>query len=55
VFSPFTGIGSEGYEAIRLGRRFYGTELKPSYAQIAARNLRVAEHKRTQGTLFTEA
>jgi hypothetical protein len=32
VFSPFTGIGSEGYEALRLGRRFVGFELKPSYA-----------------------
>jgi DNA modification methylase len=52
VFSPFTGIGSEGYEAIRLGRRFFGTELKPSYAAIAAKNLRAAEHARSQGSLF---
>lgn len=52
VFSPFTGIGSEGYETIRLGRRFLGTELKASYAAVAAKNLRVAEAKRTQGSLF---
>lgn len=51
VLSPFAGIGSEGYEAIRLGRRFIGVELKPSYAALAARNLRTAEQKRTQGTL----
>lgn len=31
VFSPFTGIGSEGVMSIRLGRKFVGTELKPSY------------------------
>jgi hypothetical protein len=31
VFSPFMGIGSEGYEALRAGRRFLGVELKPSY------------------------
>jgi len=31
VFSPFMGIGSEGYCALRLGRRFLGTELKESY------------------------
>ncbi len=43
VFSPFAGIGSEGYEAIRLGRKFIGVELKPLYAKTAARNLRQAE------------
>lgn len=31
VFSPFTGIGSEGVMSIRRGRKFIGTELKPSY------------------------
>lgn len=39
VFSPFTGIGSEGWEAIGLGRQFYGTELKESYYVTAGRNL----------------
>jgi DNA modification methylase len=52
VLSPFTGIGSEGYEAIRLGRRFEGFELKPQYAEVAARNLRRAESLRQQGLLF---
>lgn len=42
VFSPFAGIGSEGYEAIRLGRRFYGCEIKPEYFAEAQRNLRAA-------------
>jgi DNA modification methylase len=52
VLSPFAGIGSEGYEAIRLGRRYLGIELKPGYASVAVKNLRTAEAQRTQGTLF---
>lgn len=55
MVSPLAGIGSEGYEAIRLGRRFIGIELKPSYARVAAQNLRAADALRKQGTLFTEA
>jgi DNA modification methylase len=55
VLSPFAGIGSEGYEAVRLGRRFWGCELKESYARVAAKNLAVAETLRTQGTLFDAA
>lgn len=39
VFSPFTGIGSEGYMSLKLGRRFIGTELKESYFDQAAANL----------------
>lgn len=39
VLSPFMGIGSEGYEAIKLGRRFVGFELKESYYKQAAANL----------------
>lgn len=38
VFSPFTGIGSEGYTALKLGRRFYGCELKDEYYAAAIRN-----------------
>ncbi len=52
VLSPFAGIGSEGYEAVRLGRRFVGIELKPSYWRVAVRNLRRAESDATSLTLF---
>lgn len=31
VFSAFGGVGSEGYVAVELGRRFLGIELKASY------------------------
>jgi len=55
VFSPFAGIGSEGYEALKQGRRFLGVELKPSYAETAVKNLRRAENLvLAQGSLFTE-
>lgn len=39
VWSPFAGIGSEGYVAIQLGRKFIGAELKASYYQLAVKNL----------------
>ncbi len=54
VVSPFAGIGSEGYEAIRNGRRFWGAELKESYARTAAKNLAVAATLQKQQTLFQE-
>jgi hypothetical protein len=43
VFSPFMGIGSEGYMALKAGRRFLGSELKPAYFKQAVKNLRDAE------------
>ncbi len=43
VLSPFMGIGSEGYEAIKAKRRFIGVELKPSYFTTGVKNLRFAE------------
>jgi len=42
VFSPFAGIGSEGYVALQSGRRFLGVELKRSYWASACANLRSA-------------
>jgi DNA modification methylase len=39
IFSPFAGIGSEGFQALRLGRRFMGIELKPGYYDVACKNL----------------
>lgn len=45
VLSPFAGIGSEGYESIRHGRRFVGIELKPEYFAVAAKNLREIENE----------
>lgn len=52
VLSPFAGIGTAGYVAIELGRKFVGAELKPSYWRQAVDNLRAAERARDTGTLF---
>lgn len=45
VFDPFTGIGSTGYECMKLDRRFYGCELKPEYHAVAIRNINRAIEK----------
>ena len=52
VLSPFAGIGSEGYEALRHGRRFIGAELKTSYYDLAVKNLRYIEEDSQQSELF---
>ena len=43
VFDPFSGIGSTGYQAVRFGRKFIGTELKPEYAKQAAKFIKESE------------
>lgn len=48
VFSPFMGIGSEGYVALQMGRKFIGSELKESYFALARRNLDEAENVRQE-------
>lgn len=48
VFSPFAGIGSEGYVALEEGRRFVGAELKESYWRNACANLQESINKRKQ-------
>mgnify|MGYP003505348635 CR=1 FL=1 len=45
VLSPFMGIGSEGYVALEMGRRFCGVELKTSYYAQAVANLAAAVSK----------
>jgi len=54
VFSPFAGIGSEGYEALRLGRRFYGCEIKDEYYAECLKNMERALQLRfeSRATLF---
>jgi superfamily II DNA or RNA helicase len=53
VFSPFTGIGSEGYCALQANRCFLGAELKRSYYEQACLNL--AHAKQDQGLLLGES
>ena len=54
VLSPFAGIGSEGHQSIKHGRRFVGCELKPSYWRSAVDNLQRAEYEANLPSLFDE-
>lgn len=49
VASFFAGIGSEGFEALKLERRFYGVELKPEYHRACVENLQSAIRQREVG------
>jgi len=53
VFDPFSGVGSTGYQAIKMGRKFVGSELKQSYFAQACKNIESA--KANQGSLFMDA
>ncbi len=52
VLSPLLGVGSEGFEAIKMKRKFIGVELKESYFAEAVKNLRRAEAIANAPTLF---
>ncbi len=47
VLDPFNGIGSTGFKALKMGRRYLGIELKPEYAVQAAKFLTEAEESAT--------
>jgi len=56
VFSPFCGIGSEGYESLLHNRRFYGCEIKDTYYRAAQLNCTRAISRRTEQIgLFEDA
>jgi hypothetical protein len=51
VLTPFMGVGSEVYGAVRLGRFGLGVELKGSYYRQALQNLRLASEEAAQDEL----
>lgn len=57
VASPFAGIGSEPYVALRMDRRALGVELKESYFKVAVKNMRGMEGRKRniQSSLFSES
>lgn len=57
VLTPFMGVGSEVYGAVRAGRRGIGVELKESYFRQAVKNVKAAEGERRaeQEPLFAAA
>lgn len=52
VLTPFMGIGSEAYTALKFGRKAIGIELKESYFRIAVQNLERVEAEQSMPTLF---
>ena len=49
VLTPFMGVGSEVYGAVRNGRRGIGAELKPSYYRQAVKNLAAVDDPEPEG------
>lgn len=52
VFSPFGGIGSEGFTALKMGRKSISIELKESYFKINEKNHNAAVEENAMLTLF---
>ena len=52
IFTPFLGIGSEVYQAILMGRKGIGVELKTAYFDAAVENIKSAEMEIQQTSLF---
>lgn len=52
VLTPFMGIGSEVYQAVKMNRYGVGFELKDSYYKIAVKNIKMAIVDKSQQSLF---
>jgi DNA modification methylase len=52
VLTPFMGIGSEVYQAVKMGRKGIGFELKESYFDLAKANLKAVVSEKNQLSLF---
>lgn len=53
VLTPFLGVGSEAFGAVRAGRRAIGAELKASYYRQAVKNLASVHDQKKETTLFS--
>lgn len=53
ILTPFLGIGTEVYQAVKLARIGIGCELNPNYYQVAVKNIQEAERSVSQEDLFT--
>lgn len=52
ILSPFSGIASEGAQALKMERKYIGIELKESYFDLSVKNLNNELQLKTQTTLF---
>ena len=55
VLTPFMGVGSECFGAVRLGRRGIGFELKSSYFRQAVKNMGAVKHEEIENTTLLDA
>lgn len=55
IVSPFGGIASEGHESLRLGRRFWGVELKREYWEAGCKNLAAVDAMAQQLTILSDS
>lgn len=54
ILTPFLGIGSEAYVALKFGRKAIGIELKPEYFKVAVENLKFAELMANVKDMFSQ-
>lgn len=52
VFTPFMGIGSEVFQAVKMDRKAIGFELKESYFDLSKSNVNIALAEKNQSQLF---
>lgn len=52
IFTPFLGIGSEVYQAVKMGRKGIGIELKDAYFEQAVKNLAALDNSQKQMSVF---
>ena len=52
IFTPFMGIGSEVFQAVKMERKGIGFELKESYFDLAKKNLQTCIENKKQLTLI---
>jgi DNA modification methylase len=55
VLTPFGGIGSEGYQAVKFGRKAVLIELKPEYFEVLVNNMHKIESAQAVPDLFAWA
>jgi DNA modification methylase len=53
VFSPFGGIGSEGFKALKMNRKSISIELKESYYNVNVKNHKQAIESKNQLLMFS--
>jgi DNA modification methylase len=53
VFSPFLGVGSEGFVSIKKDRKFIGIELKKEYYDTACSNIDAVQFEKNKEMLFS--